>query len=220
MTDDEMNKLLDLPIPDLAEKLPSLSDDELKAVHDAENADGRDTRAGAMAAIHKEQEMRKPQYSQRDLDERVATATANMFTQADIDNAVKDAEARIMAEKPESARSRKARKFKLPRGGSPKRVKKAVEDGRVQIVFTDDQDVELTDLMPLKFRGDQFKADRSHMALNEAINFPPSTPKATVAKAWLLDDDGKEVDYRRFIVPLDIGAGRTAQIPAGDLMFG
>lgn len=95
------------------------------------------------------------------------------------------------------------------------------------IIFAGANDRVLTELTPLQFFPADFAKEGSGITLNKVIDFPLHGVPQEVHSVWVIGADGFDPESEstikgwpcHLIHPLHVSGGRSAQIPAGHLMF-
>lgn len=121
-----------------------------------------------------------------------------------------------------AAKASSARAFELPTGKDVVTAAEAAGTGESKIAFADGDGVEFTDLPALTFGPQDYDINESDgtALLKAPIAFPPGTKACELQSVWLLDEKGKVAGTAGWRVPLSVGGGRSAEVPANTLKFG
>lgn len=90
----------------------------------------------------------------------------------------------------------------------------------VRVVFADEEDVSLPSIPALLFEPYQMKRDGlDGFILDASIAFPAAMPRGVIARIWALPGAGKAGLVATLVSPLEVGGGRSVEIPGGHLRF-
>lgn len=229
MDDFDVDTVLNGTVEDITAKLADMTDEQRKALHDAEKAKGEGARVTLLDAIHR-------------VDEAALPPTASGTNPAGGDAAPGDDAAKLKAEAPQAAAPKKSRTAKdaakaaasrddKARGSAPKDaallsidskagdLMRALEYHEAALVVLADTDGKpIEGWPPLEFPNDAFDRTPAGVVLKEAIDMGINLPRGDVCAAWL-SVGGKPMAVARLAVPLPAGGGRKAQFPARSLRF-
>jgi hypothetical protein len=119
------------------------------------------------------------------------------------------------------AKPKGVRQFKLSDGKDVVTAAEAAGTGDSKIAFADEDGYEIVDLTPLSFAPHDFEINESDgtALLKAAITFPQTGRACEVQSVVLLDEKGKVASIAAWRVPLSVGGGRSAEVPANTLRF-
>lgn len=240
----DYTELLKGSIDDISSKFKEHDDDGLAALLKAEKAGSN--RKGLVDAIEREQGTRKADADAKasadagkgDATSGTADPGEKTYSQGEVDaihaehatalaTAREEDRQRIAALEGELAEAQKANAARKPaKAIKTAEPRKLALLGRARgnpyrIAFADERDMSLVQLPELQFGPGDFEptSDRGGVTLTRPIDFDEGSPMARISSVWLVDPKGEAHAVSRFVQPLGVGGGASAQIPAKSLNF-
>lgn len=148
-------------------------------------------------------------------------AKAAQNAQTQVETLTKQLAASNTAAGKKPAKPKGARQFKVSDGKDAVTAAEAAGTGDSKIAFADEDGSEIVDLTPLSFAPHDFDINESDgtALLKAAITFPQTGRACEVQSVVLLDEKGKVAAISGWRVPLSVGGGRSAEVPANTLRF-
>lgn len=104
-------------------------------------------------------------------------------------------------------------------GGSKEGPALVALAGSSSIVFADVDDVPIGTLPKMAFGPGDYEPAGDRVKLKRDIVFPVTLPETQIAGAFLLDEKGVPSGKAELVMPFGVGGGRSAMLPAGNLLF-